>query len=165
MCSTVPFTPGMPMSTKAISSAPPSPGSAASRSAHARVLIAEDNPVNQRVAVIILSKLGFDSDVAGDGVETLQKLENQHFDVVLMDCQMPGMDGYEATQAIRALPSEKSQVPIIAVTANALPGQREKCLAFGMNDYISKPIDKELLASTIRKYLPASAPQNGEKQP
>ena len=70
---------------------------------------------------------------------------------------MPGMDGFEATKAIRALPSDVSQIPIIAVTANVLPGQREKCLAMGMNDYLSKPIQTGLLASTLRKYLPVPA--------
>lgn len=125
----------------------------------AKVLIAEDNPINQRVAVIILSKLGYSTDVAADGAEVLQMLQQQHYDLVLMDCQMPVMDGFEATQAIRALKSDTSQIPIIAVTANALAGQREKCLASGMNDYISKPISTDLLASTIQKYLP---PLNGD---
>lgn len=125
-----------------------------------RVLIAEDNPINQRVAVIILSKLGYHTDVADEGAEALQMLQKQPYDLILMDCQMPVMDGFEATKAIRALPSEVSQIPIIAVTANALPGQREKCLATGMNDYLSKPIQTDLLASTLRKYLPCSNGDN-----
>jgi two-component system, sensor histidine kinase and response regulator len=118
-----------------------------------KVLIAEDNAINQRVVAIMLSRLGYSTDVASEGAAVLEMLQKQHYDVVLMDCQMPGMDGYEATKAIRALPSEVSKIPIIAVTANALPGQRERCLSIGMNDYISKPIQIELLASTLRKYL------------
>ncbi len=123
-----------------------------------KVLVVEDNLINQRVAVIILSKLGYTAEVAGDGSEALEKLQKQHYDLILMDCQMPVMDGFEATHAIRALPSDLSKIPIIAVTANALAGQREKCLATGMNEYISKPINSELLAAALRKYL---APSNG----
>ncbi len=123
---------------------------------HCRVLVVEDNLINQRVAVIILSKLGYSADVAGDGSEALEMLQKQHYDLILMDCQMPVMDGFEATHAIRALPSDLSRIPIIAVTANALAGQREKCLATGMNEYISKPINSELLAAALRKYLAPS---------
>ena len=121
-----------------------------------KVLIAEDNAINQRVVAIMLSKLGYSADVATEGAVVLEMLAKQHYDLILMDCQMPGMDGFEATKAIRALPSDISQIPIIAVTANALPGQREKCLATGMNDYISKPIQTGLLAATLQKYLPSS---------
>jgi CheY-like chemotaxis protein len=120
-----------------------------------RVLIAEDNLINQRVVAIMLSKLGYSVDVATEGGVVLEVLQKQHYDLILMDCQMPGMDGFEATRAIRSLHADVSQIPIVAVTANAMPGQREKCLAAGMNDYISKPIQSELLASTLRKYLPS----------
>lgn len=118
-----------------------------------RVLVAEDNLINQRVAAILLAKLGYSADLAGDGKQALEKLQQRDYDVVLMDCQMPVMDGFEATAAIRALGNGRSHIPIIAVTANALTGQREKCLAAGMNDYIPKPISREILENAIQKFL------------
>ncbi len=130
-----------------------------------RILIAEDNAINQRVVKILLSKLGYSADIAGDGAEAVEMLQKQPYDLILMDCQMPVMDGFEATQAIRAFPSALSQIPIIAVTANALAGQREKCLAAGMNDYIPKPISKQALETALHHYLsstsapPAPAPE------
>ena len=138
-----------------VSSAPadPSPTKADATQGRGKVLIAEDNLINQRVVAIMLSKLGYSTDVAAEGTVVLEMVQKQHYDLILMDCQMPGLDGFEATKAIRALASDVSQIPIIAVTANALPGQREKCLATGMNDFISKPIQTELLASTLQKYL------------
>ena len=119
------------------------------------VLVAEDNAINQRVAAILLTKLGYTPDLACDGREALQKVQQQHYDIILMDCQMPNMDGFEATTAIRALPNGHSRVPIIAVTANVLAGQREKCLAAGMDDYIPKPINREMLENVIQKFLHA----------
>jgi len=122
-----------------------------------QVLIAEDNPINQRVAVILLSKLGYSTDVAADGAEAVEMVGKRRYDAVLMDCQMPVMDGFEATKAIRAMGSPVSQVPIIAVTANALAGQREKCIEAGMNDYIPKPINKDVLENMLRTYIPSPA--------
>jgi signal transduction histidine kinase/ligand-binding sensor domain-containing protein/ActR/RegA family two-component response regulator len=118
-----------------------------------RVLVAEDNPINQRVIAILLTKLGYTPDLAGDGKQALEKMQQQDYEIVLMDCQMPIMDGFEATAAIRALPNYRSQIPIIAVTANVLAGQREKCLAAGMNDYIPKPITRDVLEAAIQKFL------------
>lgn len=119
-----------------------------------RVLIVEDNPINQRVAVILATKLGFVADVAGDGSEALAMIGDHDYDLILMDCQMPVMDGFEATKAIRALRAKISEVPIIAVTANVMEGQRDKCLAAGMNDYLPKPINKEILSKAVDKWLP-----------
>lgn len=119
-----------------------------------RVLIVEDNPINQRVAVILANKLGFVADVAGDGSEALNMVRDQDYTLILMDCQMPVMDGFEATRAIRALDAPVSQVPIIAVTANVMEGQRDKCLAAGMNDYLPKPINKDVLRRAVDKWIP-----------
>jgi len=127
-----------------------SPDSTPSRG---RVLVAEDNPINQRVVAILLTKLGYSPDLAADGKQAFEKLQQQDYDIVLMDCQMPVMDGFEATAAIRGLPNGRSRVPIIAVTANVLAGQREKCLACGMNDYIPKPISRDILQKVLDKFL------------
>ncbi len=124
-----------------------------STASRGRVLVAEDNLINQRVAAILLTKLGYSPDLASDGKQALEKLQHQDYDIVLMDCQMPVMDGFEATAAIRAMPSSRSRTPIIAVTANAMAGQREKCLAAGMDEYIPKPINREVLENTIQRFL------------
>ncbi len=127
-----------------------------------RILLAEDNVVNQKIAVHILEKkLGYHTDVVANGKEAVDLLEKFDYDLVLMDCHMPLMDGYEATGTIR---DENSAVlnhktPIIAMTANAMKGDREKCLKAGMDDYVSKPINKETLAEAIYRNL-----SNGKKQ-
>ncbi|MBV9405288.1 MAG: response regulator [Acidobacteriaceae bacterium] len=154
------FTVDLPVSDRSTASLAALSGSIAPAAAPPRsrghVLVAEDNPINQRVMLILLSKLGYSTDIAADGAEALRILQDRHYDVILMDIQMPVMDGFEATQAIRNLPSEAARIPIIAVTANAFSGQREKCLESGMDDYIAKPISKEVLESTLRKYLERS---------
>ena len=117
-----------------------------------KVLLAEDNVINQKLAVRLLKKLGHDVVVARNGIEVLAKLEEQVFDVVLMDVQMPEMDGFAATAAIRAQ-EEKTQMrlPIIAMTAHAMKGDRERCLEGGMDDYIAKPISGDALRQTLAK--------------
>ncbi|HEX6096832.1 MAG TPA: response regulator [Thermoanaerobaculia bacterium] len=116
----------------------------------ARVLVVEDNSVNQLVAIGQLQRLGHECVVAGKGGEALDALANGSFDIVLMDIQMPDMDGYEATRRIRQMPPPKRDVPVIAITAHALPGEREKCIAAGMNDYLAKPVSLEQVGAVIR---------------
>ncbi len=107
------------------------------------ILLAEDNPVNQKVALRMLERIGFSAEVANNGVEALAALERSHYDVILMDMQMPEMDGLEATRRIVEKYPEPERPYIIALTANAMQGDRERCIAAGMNDYISKPIRME----------------------
>jgi signal transduction histidine kinase/DNA-binding response OmpR family regulator len=114
----------------------------------AKVLLAEDNLVNQKVAVKQLRKLGYEADVVSNGVEALKALEKESYEIVLMDCQMPEMDGFEATRRIRDLPV-KSHIRIIAMTANAMQGDRERCLKGGMNAYVSKPVALEDLKAAL----------------
>ena len=116
-----------------------------------RVLLAEDNPVNQMVALGMLKELGHEATAVADGSEAVAALKEQEFDVVLMDCQMPVLDGYAATQQIRQWEAEEdgSAVPIIALTANALSGDKERCLGAGMNDYLRKPMTIEGLAEKL----------------
>ena len=108
-----------------------------------QILLAEDNPVNQKVALRMLKRIGHEAEVAGNGVEVLKALEKKRFDVILMDMQMPEMDGLEATRQIVEKYPEGVRPYIIALTANAMHGDRERCLAAGMNDYVSKPIRVE----------------------
>ena len=127
-----------------------------------KVLVVEDNPVNQKVLCAILKKIGFEAATANNGQEAVDFLDANTVDVVLMDCQMPVMDGFEATQRIRRGDSSNAKVPIIAVTANALAADREKCLQVGMNDYIKKPIDRAIIKLMLEKYL--SSTENDESQ-
>jgi CheY-like chemotaxis protein/HPt (histidine-containing phosphotransfer) domain-containing protein len=105
-----------------------------------RVLVVEDNIVNQKVASLILQNFGCQVEIAANGREALQSIENSTFEMVFMDCEMPEMDGYEATAAIRMRPDKKRALPIIAVTAKATKGDRERCLEAGMDDYLTKPV-------------------------
>ena len=121
-----------------------------------RILLAEDNVVNQKIALRILEKkLGYHADVVTNGMEAIESLEKFDYDLILMDCQMPEMDGYKATSIIRDENSavRNHNIPIIAMTANAMQGDREKCLEAGMNDYVSKPIDVKRLAYAIERNL------------
>lgn len=120
-----------------------------------RVLVAEDNPVNQRLAARLLERLGCDCDVVGDGAAALEALVRVRYDAVLMDCLMPQMDGYEATRRIRAGDEPARNVPIIAMTANAGDGERERCLVAGMDDYVTKPVDREVLAALLHRWIDA----------
>jgi PAS domain S-box-containing protein len=121
-----------------------------------RILLAEDNITNQQVALGILRKLGLHADTVGDGVEAIASLETHDYDLVLMDVQMPEMDGLEATRRIRDPESAvlNHRVPIIAMTAHAMQGDRERCLEAGMDDYITKPISPQVLAETLDRWLP-----------
>jgi PAS domain S-box-containing protein len=141
----------------------PSPGRA---NGHARILVVEDNLTNQQVAVAILHKLGYHPHLAAHGVEALRALREADYDVVLMDCEMPEMDGYEATRRIRepGTGTRHPQIPIIALTADAMPGDREKCLQAGMNDYLSKPVEPQKLAEALAQWIPpaSSLPMQAE---
>ncbi|MES9994388.1 MAG: response regulator [Candidatus Thiodiazotropha sp.] len=121
-----------------------------------RVLVVEDNPVNQAVVKKMLEKAGLSPITANDGVEAMDAMHDEQFDVVLMDCQMPRMDGYEATEAIRdrEVTQGLMRTPVIAMTANAMAGDRERCLAVGMDDYLSKPVKPAQLENMLRQWLP-----------
>jgi signal transduction histidine kinase/DNA-binding response OmpR family regulator len=122
-----------------------------------RVLVAEDNPVNQRVAVRMLERLGLGADVASDGREAVQSYSRQPYAAILMDCQMPELDGFEATAQIRAREGVGRRTPIVAMTASAMRGDRERCLEAGMDDYISKPITIESLYAVLDRWLSLTA--------
>ena len=124
------------------------------------ILLVEDNLINQKVALKLLEKLGYHADTANNGFEAVDAILTGTYDVILMDIQMPEMDGYEATQAIRGLKSSTTRrdVPIIAMTAHAMKGDREKCLAAGMDDYLSKPIQLRTLGEAIARWTAQPAP-------
>ena len=117
--------------------------------------MAEDNATNREVALAQLRKLGCDAGAVTNGAEAVEAVRRGEYDLVLMDCQMPVMDGFEATRCIRC-PSIRV-LPIIAMTANAMPYDRERCLHEGMNDYLSKPVNLDRLADTLARWLPAGA--------
>jgi signal transduction histidine kinase/ActR/RegA family two-component response regulator len=125
----------------------------------ARILVVEDNVVNQQVAVAMLTKLGCSVDVAADGQQAIDAQQRTTYDLIFMDCQMPLMDGFAATRAIRENEARKSEagsahVPIVAMTANALRDDRERCLAVGMDDYIAKPFRQQQLQAALDRWLP-----------
>ncbi len=130
-----------------------------------RILLAEDNIVNQHVAVGILKKLGLRADAVANGVEAVKALETIPYDLVLMDVQMPGMDGLEATRKIRDPRSAalNHQIPVIAMTAGIMPDDREQCFTAGMNDYVSKPVSLQKLAEALGKWIPKDR-KGGEKE-
>jgi CheY-like chemotaxis protein len=118
-----------------------------------RVLVVEDNRVNQKVAVKLLETLGWAADVASNGREGVQMWERQPYAIVLMDCQMPEMDGYEASAVIRRHESARSsRVPIVALTANAMPGDRERSLSAGMDDFLTKPLRLQELSAALSRW-------------
>jgi CheY-like chemotaxis protein len=116
-----------------------------------RILLAEDNPINQTVALRLLERLGYRADVVGDGRQALVRLDHAAYDVILMDVQMPEMDGLEASRAICARWAASERPRIIAMTAEAMQGDRDKCLAAGMDDYIVKPVTLDRLAAALAK--------------
>jgi CheY-like chemotaxis protein len=125
-----------------------------SRYVTARILVVEDNRTNQKVAQKMLEGLGYSADLQGNGLLGVEAHAAAPYDLILMDCQMPVMDGYEASRAIRALKTDGRTVPIIALTANALEGDRERCLAAGMDDYLTKPLKRERLRAALEQWLP-----------
>lgn len=127
-----------------------------------RVLVVEDNPVNQRVAILMLESRGYQADLADNGQEAIKAIEKTVYDAVLMDCQMPVMDGFTATAEIRRREGPHRHTPIIALTAHALKEERSHCLSSGMDDYISKPIKPEVLFSTLRRWAPVASPPSKE---
>lgn len=137
--------------------APAEPVRETSERRQARILVAEDNPTNQEVAVSLLKKLGYRADVVANGLEAVAALSSIAYDLVLMDCQMPEMDGFRATEAIRSRPDILApEVPVIAMTADAQASTKKQCLASGMNDYVSKPVGLKNLAQLIEKWLPSA---------
>ena len=127
-----------------------------------RILLVEDNLTNQQVALGMLGKFGFAADLAENGCEAIQRLTTQDYDLVLMDCLMPEMDGFEATRQIRDPQSavRNHQIPIIAMTANAMAGDQQRCLAAGMNGYVAKPVEPALLAGALQQWLPKTEEGN-----
>ena len=149
--------------------AAPGPGAGAlvaRQPSRGRVLVAEDNIVNQKVAARILERLGYEVDVAGTGDEAVAAARRQTYDAILMDGQMPQTDGFEATRIIRALEGTR-HTPIIALTASAMQGDRERCLAAGMDDYVSKPMGPEQLEAVLRRWIPEGQPAvvDGHRSP
>ena len=131
-----------------------------------RILVADDHSVNQQLAVLMLERLGHHVDVVANGLEAVQAIDQVPYGIIFMDCQMPEMDGYQATQEIRKLEKGRRHTPIIAMTANAMRGDREKCLESGMDDYISKPLKRETLVTILLKWLPSvSIPEESAQQP
>lgn len=119
-----------------------------------RILLVEDNAVNQKVAVAILQRAGYRCDVAGNGIEAVNAVSTIPYDIVLMDCQMPEMDGYEATRCIRKLEGDPKHIPIVAMTAEAMRGDRERCLESGMDEYLTKPIVPKDLLAMLERFAP-----------
>ena len=155
--------------------APATPAPAVSfRHSRLRVLLAEDNPVNQMVALGILKSLGLEAVAASNGQEALDALLQSPFDLVLMDCQMPVLDGYETTRRLRAIPDSSAppgaarppaKIPVVAMTANAMRGDREKCIAAGMDDYVAKPVNAARLSAILSKWLPVPDAHLPESSP
>jgi CheY-like chemotaxis protein len=122
-----------------------------------KLLLVEDNPVNQRVAQAVLGKLGYQSELAVNGAEAVTAAAARSYDLILMDCQMPVMDGFEATRRIREAQAGARRVPILAMTANAMQGDRERCLQVGMDDYLPKPVTLDALRVALQRWLPPVA--------
>ncbi len=129
-----------------------------------KVLLVEDNPINQKIAFLMLEKVGCSVDVAANGIEALKALQQFTYDLIFMDCQMPEMDGYEATRRIRKLPKPISDIPIIALTANAFKEDQVKCLESGMNDFVTKPVDSSTLELKLSRHIKAPLAPGASKQ-
>ena len=148
--------------------AAPSESTKPTMASRARILLVEDNEINQEVAREMILHLGHSCRCASSGKEALEVVAQESFDLILMDCQMPGMDGYEVTSAIRTLERDRASVrpiPIIALTAHAMKGDRERCLSAGMDDYLTKPLQADVLGLILCKWIgsqPAGGTRNGE---
>ena len=145
---------------------PPAQGAAAPGAA-GMILLVEDNKVNQMVGSKVLQNLGYRYDIANNGLEGVRAFEAGSYDAVLMDCQMPEMDGYEATGAIRRLEADTGaarRTPIIAMTAAAMEGDREACLASGMDDFITKPVRLEIVATVLARWVGSHAAPGDEHE-
>jgi two-component system, sensor histidine kinase and response regulator len=129
------------------------------------VLVVEDNIVNQKVTVGMLDRFGLRADVAGNGVEAVEMVNAFPYELIFMDCQMPEMDGYAATQQIRRQKDSMSHVVIIAMTAEVLADVRDQCLKAGMDDYIAKPVDPAELSKKLQRWFPAKAPRRSPERP
>ncbi len=134
---------------------PPEESAVVSTELAGHVLLVEDNLINQTVAVHMLERIGLSVDIAENGAVALDKIEASDYDLVVMDCQMPVMDGYEATRQIRERGDQRAALPIVAMTANTMEGDREICLQAGMDDYIGKPVRLEVLMDTLKRWLPS----------
>ena len=122
-----------------------------------RVLVAEDNPVNRLIALKMLANMGIRAEAVENGLQALEVARTRDLDLVLMDCHMPEMDGFEATRAIRAIPGERGRVAIVAVTAKALHGDREACLSSGMDGYLAKPVTRDEMFRALSSIRARSA--------
>jgi CheY-like chemotaxis protein len=159
--------PAAPLFAARTGPAPAAAGeTAAVPTASRRILVVEDNIVNQKVALALLGRMGHRVDVAANGLEAVAAVAVGRYDIVLMDCQMPEMDGFEASQAIRrAEAGTGRRLPIVAMTANAMTEDRDRCLAAGMDDHIAKPIRRDILAATLETWLQARPNETGAADP
>jgi CheY-like chemotaxis protein len=148
------------VATAGLPAQPPVPKPAEQESS--RVLLAEDNEINQRITLRLLQKLGLSADAVVNGREAVEAIAKKNYDLILMDCQMPVMDGFEATAVIRNREGSGRHTPICALTANAMAGDRERCLAGGMDDYISKPVSLDKLQVAIERWIHGRASESME---
>jgi two-component system sensor histidine kinase/response regulator len=132
---------------------PPRPAPAEPGAGAVRVLVAEDNPVNQKVAAAMLKRLGYRADVVANGTEAVEAVERIPYAAVLMDCQMPEMNGYEATEEIRRRETPGRHIPIVALTASAVKGDEDRCLAAGMDAYVTKPVTVTALGASLSRLI------------